>query len=219
MNITLNTKDAHDVEILKAIAKACDSYVLSQRPDPEKQETKTATIDSFENTFVMTPKEPESRLQITKDAQESSLIIDARQAESLMGLHIKNIRKNAEVMSDYRAFISPHPKLKGSYIVGEKLIKAMQPSDLATLRAGYNLRVPIALSTSLINSALKGAYPEDPPKYLPWRDGRSGNITVFSCKPENGKVLPYYLTLVKDLKENRPRYHMAIENHFLKRSF
>tara|TARA_R110002110_G_scaffold381214_1_gene592107 strand:- start:1442 stop:2113 length:672 start_codon:yes stop_codon:yes gene_type:complete len=223
MNISLNTKDPHDVEVMKAITRACDNFALSQQETTEEQgielESPGSVAQTLERLTGPAIRRARPTLNTTENNEDNTLIVTAQQAESLMGLNIKNIRKNASVMSDYRSFIRVHDSQKGMYIVGEKLKRALTPANLKALRQGYSLKVPIALSTGCINNALKKAYPENPPKFSPSRWRYSNNITIFSCKPENGKVLAYYLTLVEDLKENKPRFHMAIENHFLKRSF
>ena len=224
MNITLekiNLKDPQDLKVLRALTN-----VMTE--DAEAAQFLASDESDQETTTVATKPAEESAMATTKDTLLSSsnvdkdtvLSISARQAESVMGLKVQCIRKNAAKMSDYRALISEHPDKNGRFIVGERLKNEMRANDLAALQRGSTLRVPVALSTWLINAASKAAFPEKPPKFSPHNEvhqRRQPMIRIFDCKPENGKKLFYYLTLVEDLKETRPQFHMAIENLYIKR--
>jgi len=219
MNITLeeiNLEDPKDIEVLHTLA-ALGHTVVKQllESDDASIETTVSPVKPAAELPAMATKDILS--PSLKNDQGEALYIDKKQAESLMGQRVQNIRNCAAKMSDYRALISEHPNKRGHWVVGDKLKKVMQTSDLLALQDGKSLKVPVVLPTWKINSALKDAWPESPPKYCPHNDIRNQHgVTIFGCKPEGGKKLFYYLTRVSDLKDTRPDYHMAIENYFLK---
>ena len=156
-----------------------------------------------------------------RDSLARTLTITSKQAESVMGATVANIRRNCIKISGYKNIIAPHPTDAGSWILGAWATKEMREQDIDTLRSGDLLKVPRLLTTQKINQCIKSIDPIKPPKYRPWTQiiaeqlGRD-HVKTFTCNANEG--FTYYVTLIDGFAAIRPRYHMAIENFFLKRT-
>jgi hypothetical protein len=209
MNISLDTNNKQDMRLMGAIITAQKNFSTT---------VKETGAPNFHRTSPALHRAIKPASQINdppQDSLASALTITSKQAESLMGIAIPNIRRNCNEIPGYKSIIAPDPTETGRWILGEDPTSNMREQDLEVLRSGELLRVPRLLTTQVINQCIKSIDPQKPPKYRPWN---SNNIVkTYACKGEDR--LTYYVTLIDGFAVNRPRYHMAIENHFLKRTF
>ena len=199
----VDTNNKRDMEILRIIAE----YVPEEQLNvPAKKKT----------------TQPEKvELARSETSKHEEIVIDSKQAESIFGLSATNITNNYRRNSEYgfdrimspTEFENSHPPHRRRWVLGTELIENMKPEDLDALKNGKSLKVPMLLSTQLINKALMKAMGSKAPTYAPTKKNQVRDAKIFSLlRPE--KTTNFYLTLTDAWEKTNPEYHFAIQYYF-----